>query len=254
MRIKHDKLISAIAYPLLLTAIVGAAWFLAATAAGSEFLLPTPQAAIKKLGEVLTQDEFYSAFFFTLWRAVLSYFASGFFAIVLAFLSLYFIRLRKLLAPLVSVLRALPTMAIVLLLVIWTNARTAPIIVALMVIFPTLYSLFLEALLNVNKHVIDMAKIDGANKLVLTFKFYLPLMTPHVARSTAAAISLTVKLMVAAEVLSMTAHSLGAMMQIARIYFETAELMALTLITVLASLILEWLLLSIIKLTYRSWN
>jgi len=78
--------------------------------------------------------------------------------------------------------------------------------------------------------------------------------SPAASRSAAGALSLTVKLMVAAEVLANTAGSLGAMMQTARIYFETAELMALTVATVLVSLLLEGVVYALLKLTFSDWK
>ena len=43
-------------------------------------------------------------------------------------------------------------------------------------------------------------------------------------------------------------------MQTARIYFETAELMALTVATVLVSLLLEGVVYALLKLTFSDWK
>ena len=57
--------------------------------------------------------------------------------------------------------------------------------------------------------------------------------------------------MVAGEVLAVTARSLGAMMQMASLYYATDELMALTLITVITALVLEFALHKLILLAIR---
>ena len=172
---------------------------------------------------------------------------------VLALVSRFFKPLESLLSPLVAVLRALPTMAVVLLLIVWAGARKAPVIVAVMVLLPTLYAAFTEALGNVNRDVIDMAKIDGASRLTLALRFYLPLAAPLASCSTAACVSLGLKLTVAAEVLASTAKSIGMMMQLARIYFDVAGLIALTVLTVIAALVLEKLVYALLSLSFRSW-
>ena len=51
--------------------------------------------------------------------------------------------------------------------------------------------------------------------------------------------SLNLKLMVAAEVISQTAYSIGYMLNTSKIYFEVATMIALVLVTVAIGLIIE---------------
>ena len=44
------------------------------------------------------------------------------------------------------------------------------------------------------------------------------------------------------------------MMQLSRIYFEVADLIALTVITVITALILEKLVYVLMSLSYKSWK
>ncbi len=145
-------------------------------------------------------------------------------------------------------------MAVVLLIVVWAGAKKAPVIVALMVLLPTLYATTIEALDNIDRDILNMARIDGANRLTLTIKFLLPLSAPLVSRSVSAGIALGIKLIVAAEVLASTANSVGMMMQLSRIYFEVAELIALTVVTVITALILEKLVYVLLSLSFKNWK
>lgn len=248
------KILKNAAYPIAVIAIVLVIWYWAAIAAGSEFILPAPLATLDRLIAVLGEKRFWAAFGSTVARAIFAFSVSLAGALVLALISYFFKPLGRLLSPLVSVLRALPTMAVVLLLVIWTGAKKAPVIVTLMVLLPTMYAAIAEALYNVERDVLDMAKIDGASRFTLTFRFCLPLIAPLASRSVAAAVSLGVKLTVAAEVLASTAGSIGMLMQLSRVYFEVADLIALTILTVVAALILEKLVYSLLSLTFRSWK
>ncbi|MFR5061646.1 MAG: ABC transporter permease [Christensenellales bacterium] len=248
------KILQEASYPLIVTAVALALWYAAAAATASEFIVPSPFAAIKRFFGLFAEKAFYAALGSTLARSLISYAVSFITALAFALAAMFSRPVRKLLSPLVSVCRALPTMAVVLLLVIWTGPKAAPVIVALLVVLPTLYASFYEAITGVDKDTVDMARIDGAGKIRLALGFYLPLAAPGASRSAAGALSLTVKLMVAAEVLANTAGSLGAMMQTARIYFETAELMALTVATVLVSLLLEGVVYALLKLTFSDWK
>ena len=239
---KTKKLISTIAYPLVIVGGIGVVWQILAVISGSEFIMPKPASAIKEFFAILSSLAFYEALGETLFRVLLSYAVSFVFALGFALLSVLFPPVKILLSPLVSIVRALPTMAVVLILVIWTGAKTAPIIVSLLVIMPTIYSAFEGAFSGVDKDFIDVCRVNGGGKRALVKEVYLPIGLPNVTHSVSGALSLTVKLMIASEVLANTAGSIGAMMQTSRVYFETATLMALTVWAVIVSLVMEKLL------------
>ena len=200
---------------------------------------------------MLTLPSTYEALGGTLFRTLLSFLISVTVALALALLSALFPVLRKLLAPVVSACRALPTMAITLILSIWVGAKVAPVVVSLMVILPTAYASFCEGINAIDRDILDMAKIDGAKKLTLAFYFLLPLSLTFSKRSTSANLSLNLKLMVASETLAGTARSIGHSMMVSSIYLETATLMALTVLTVLVSVLLEWLLFLLLNLFFK---
>lgn len=139
-------------------------------------------------------------------------------------------------------------MAVTLVLAIWAGAKLAPVIVSVLVILPTAFVAYVEGIDGIDKDVLSMAKIDGASKLTVAFRFLLPLSALSSRKSISATLSLNLKLMVAAETLAGTANSLGQSMMISSIYFETASLMALTVLTVILSLLLQSLLYRILLL------
>jgi NitT/TauT family transport system permease protein len=248
------QILSAATYPILLVAFVTAVWYIAAAIADSEFILPPPHAALKRFFVVIVSADFYASLFSSLYRALIAFLFSVLGAAVLALLSSSMPRLKRFLSPLVSILRAIPTMAIVLLLVIWTGANNAPIVVTLIVLLPTLYSAFTDAISGVDETLVEACKVCGGSKKAVALKVYLPLALPACTQSVASAVSLSIKLTVAAEVLAVTAGSLGAKMQLAQIYVETADLMALTVATVLISFLLEKLASFLFSLSLRRWS
>ncbi len=230
---------SAIGYPILFTVIVIAVWAIAAKAGDNEFVLPSPLSAFKKAVALLGEKSTYVAFGNTILRALVAWLVSVAGAVVLAAASAAFRPLGKLLSPLVSVVRALPTMSVVLLLLVWTNARVAPVVVAVLVVLPTAYSAIASAISSVDGNLVEACKAyDVPRKRVLT-QIYLPLVARAARLPISSSLSLTLKLTVAAEVLASTARSLGGLMQTSKLYYETAALMALTVLTVAAAMLLE---------------
>lgn len=248
------KAIGAAAYPLALVLLLWAAWAFAAARAGSEFILPSPGSTVAAFFALLSDRSLYLSLAFTLVRALVTFTLSALAAGVLALAGTNVRWVDRLMSPIVSVTRALPTMAAVLLIAIWVGRNAAPVVVAALVVMPTLYAAFRAALSGVERDAIDMARLDGAGRLTLILRFYMPLSLPATSLPAATTLSLTVKLMVAAEVLSSTAGSLGMMMQRAALYFMTARLLALTVLAVIVSVALEKLLYFLLRLPWRSWK
>ena len=145
------------------------------------------------------------------------------------------------LSPLVSVMRSLPTMAVILIILVWTTPVQAPVAVAFLALFPLLYSGIFSALKQVDGKLVEMSKIYRVPVRKQIFGLYLPSAAPYVLREAAAALSFSLKLTVSAEVLANTYQSLGGMMQEAKIYVEVPALFALTALVVIAGFLLEGL-------------
>ena len=111
--------------------------------------------------------------------------------------------------------------------------------VAFLSLFPMLYAGILAALSSVDKHLVEIGKVCGTPLWRKITAIYLPLSSPYVLKESAAALSFSLKLIVSAEVLSLTATSLGGMMQEAKIYGEIPQLFALVGLSFLVGLILE---------------
>ncbi len=254
MKQTTKKILSAVAYPAVITVAAVVLWQVAAAMAGSEFIFPSLESTVKSFFSMLTREETYVALLGTLWRTALSFAISVIVALALAVFAAMFGAVRRTLSPIVSVCRALPTMAVTLVFAIWLGKTVAPIVVSLLVIMPTAYAGFSEAIESVDRDMLDMARMDGASNLKLIKDFLLPLCLLSSKDSTASTFSLNIKLMVAAEVLSHTARSLGNAMYMASAYFETAQLMALTVLTVLVSVISEHILKKIFAIACSRWE
>lgn len=237
---KQDKLLNAL-LPFLTVAVIFGLWGLAAAKVDSEYVLPTVGDTFAALWELLKSAEFYRAYFGTLLRSVVAFAIAFFLAFIAAFVAYKCDKAKRALKPLIVIIRALPTIAVVLLLVLWTSSFVAPVIVTFLVVFPTLYNNFYAALCGIDKDLNEMCKVFGvSNKKRLT-KVVFPQIAPEFITSAGAGLTLNLKLMVAAEVLAQTARSMGYLLNTSKIYFEISTMLALVLITVITGLIIEFL-------------
>lgn len=247
---KYKNILINLIYPLAVTAAILLLWAIAAKAIGSEFIMPSVLSTIKRLFALFGSGRFWRAFLGTFLKSLLSFVFSFIFALVFAVAANISLHAKKILSPVMAIVRALPTMAIILLLVIWTNALIAPMVVAVIVVLPTLYTQFYSEISGIDRRLIDMSRVYRVPKKRMLLKLYIPSVLPAVVLAAGAAFSLNLKLMVAAEVLAQTVNSIGGMMQTAKVYFETAELMALTIVTVITGVAFE----ALSKLYVPKWR
>ena len=230
-----------------------AVWLIAYACVKNEYIVPSVGASFKELGVLFLSDQFWTAFGLTLLRTLEAFVFSFFIASVFAVLSVISKSFAAVVKPVISVLRTLPTLAIVLVLLIWTTPKAAPVIVTVLVLFPIIYSRLVAARGGVDGSLSDMARVYRIPVRDLLFKIYLPQTLPNILPQTGADISLGLKVTISAEVLASTYKSLGGLMQNARLYLDMPRLAALTLITVLFGLIIDFAFAQLARLTYK-WS
>ena len=220
-------------------ALILLVWAIAYYSVKNDYVIPSVSDTFRSFGENLISGVFWSAFFNTFLRTLIAFAVS--FALAAATAALSFISkiFRALVRPFIVILRTLPTLAVILILLIWTTPRTAPVIVAALVLYPMMHARFFAALDGVDKDVLEMARVYNISARDRLLKIYLPQTLPAVLLQTGADISLGLKVVISAEVLSSTFNSLGGLMQNARLYLEMPRLAALTLAAVFFGLIID---------------
>jgi len=236
---KNNKIINNLMYPVIVLVLVYVLWEIGATLVDSEFVLAKPLLTFEKMFIMLSNNTFWLYFLNTIGRTLMSYIESIIWAFIFAMLSFCFEPLKKILGIFVSIFRALPTLAVVLILVIWFGSDRTPVIISYMIVMPILYSAIINGMEVIDLDVIDMARLDGASKLRLMIFFYLPLSINGCKTVLSSTISMNIKLIVAAEIIAHKLQSLGGLMNEARNYYEIADLLSLTFITVIVALMLE---------------
>lgn len=226
---------------LIAVAFLSALWGLAHVVVENELYVPSLSESVKQMGEILSKNSFWGAFFSTLSRVLSAFVVSFILAVLVAIISYMVPWFGGVVAPIVSALRSLPTLAILLLVLVWTNAGVAPIIVAFLSLFPMLEAGMYAALCQTDKGLIEMSRIYGVPLKKRILQLYLPAAAPYALREMGAALAFSLKLVVSAEILAATNFSLGGMMQEARLYLEMPRLFALVTISFFVGLLLELL-------------
>ena len=204
-----------------------------------EMILPSPFVVLVKSFSVITSKNFLSSFCMTFFRCLISFALSFVIAMVFALLSKKSEKAKIMIEPIITIIRSLPTLAVILILLIWTSSKVAPIIVTMLVVLPTLYTNIYENLSEINPELIEMCKFYKLSQKQIIFKFELPVILPPMLLTIGSGIALNLKLMVAAEVIVQTSNSLGMIMYNYQNHILTANVMAVVLVIVMTGLLIE---------------
>ena len=202
-------------------------WIVAHKAVGNELIVPAFSDSVKQVGKLFVSTAFWRAFLSTLCRVlrafVLSFVLASVFAVIAYMLPVF----SKIFTPIMAIFRSTPTLAVLLILLVATNAEGAPVAVAFLTLFPTLYAGIYAALCQADRGLVEMSKVYTVPLYKRIFSLYVPTVLPYVTRTGAGALSLSLKLVASAEVLAGTFQSLGGMMQEAKYFLNTPLLFAL---------------------------
>lgn len=227
-------------YPALAVIVFFAAWTGASAAVGKEYILPSPAATFRALGEIM-KDRFALILLATLLRSLTAFFTSFLLAALFCLLSALIRNFDRFLSPVVTFLRAVPTISVIMFALIFLSSDAAPVFIACLVLFPMMYTAFRAAYEETDRKLVEMAKIYKVSPARQTFRLYIPSMLPGSLAAVRSNAGLAVKLTVAAEVMAQTGRDLGigVSMQMARFTLNTAELLAWTLAAIALSALLE---------------
>lgn len=185
-------------------------------------------------------ETFYSAYFATLSRALIGFVLSLILGATLAVLANKFAMVKNLCYPLVSVVRLLPTMAIVSLLCVTFSPSFASVAVCFTVVMPYVYSSVLAQLELVSGELIEMAKVYSIPFGRILSGIYFPTLKYPFLALISTTFSFALKITVSSEVVSGALKSLGGLISIAQnVYLSPSLVVAITLWTVITGLVVE---------------
>ncbi len=196
-------------YPIAVILMVLVIWYFACWWIDVELILPTPAQAFIHIGAYLKDISFWVSLGWTYLRCIESFLIAFLIALGLAVLAYSKKEAEKFINPFMAFIRAIPTMAIILILIISIAPEGTPIVVAGIVICPTLYQSFLTSLKQIDQKLVEMTNIYHVSKKNQIFKFYIPTVLPGILENSATGFSLNIKLIIAAEAMAQTRNSIG---------------------------------------------
>ena len=224
-----------------------AVWQFGADAVGTDVLLPSPLAVLRRLFYLIREEDFLASVGGSLCRIMAGYLLAVLLGTLIGYLCERSRTAELLLSPLLSIITATPVASVIILTLVWIGKQLVPSLIVMLIVIPVVASHTRAGLAGIDRSLVSLCRIYGLPRTVVLRKLYLPSMLPDLSAGLSTALGLAWKSGVAAEVLAVPLHSIGANVYRSKLYLETTDLFAWTVTVILLSMLISKLLCVLIK-------
>ncbi len=222
-------------------------WEVADRIIQNRIVLSGPLHIITALGEQIVQPDFLIICATSFVRIAIGFLLSFVIGFLLA-LAAYHVRLvRMFLAPILVTLKTVPMISFVIMLLIWVGNQALTIYLSFLIVLPLIYTNTLAGFENVDKNMLEMAKVFRLSPWKKFIYIYRPAFMPFLISGSRVALGMSWKSGIMAEVVGTPKPSIGREMFAAKQYLATADLFAWTVVVVVLSVVFEKVFMLLIK-------
>lgn len=214
-------------------------WQLGAMALQKDILLASPLSTGQSLVSLATEPDFWASVAFSFFRIVFGFFLSLFCGLLLAVLSSRHHLVEVMLWPFIAVIKSTPVASFIILCLIWLSSQNLSVFIAFLMVLPVVYTNVLQGIKSTDKNLLEMAKVFRVKPLKKILYIYLPQLKPYILSACSVSLGLSWKAGIAAEVIGIPTGSIGEKLYQAKIYLNTPELFAWTIVIIVISILFE---------------
>lgn len=205
-------------------------------------ILPSPFTVIKTWTNIAFTEDFIKSEILTLVRIFMGFVFGVGFGFIIGIITHISNILNSMLSPILKIIRAIPVVAIIILLYLFFESSTLPIIIVCLMVLPIIWQTVHDGLNNTDKSLLEMSSVFNLSRSRTLLNVKIPIIMPNLISSCVNALGLAWKSGVAAEVICLPSVSLGTMLWQGKGSVNFDEVYAVTLTVVFLSIIIEILL------------
>lgn len=228
-----------------------AVWQFASMKIGHEILLVSPFRVLQCLDGLVWKSDFWKSIAFSFGRIVLGFSLAVILGILFAAISYCFKRFRELLALPIAVIKSTPVASFIILALIWIPSRNLSVFISFLMVLPILYTNVLTGMEKMDAKLLEMSVIYQVPFAKRLRYIYISQILPYFQSACAVALGMCWKAGVAAEIIGIPKGSIGERLYQAKIYLNTPELFAWTVVIIVISVLFEKVFLTVIKSLVR---
>ncbi len=227
-------------------------WQLLTLAVGNAILLAGPIETLSALLKDAARLNFWQAIACSTLRILGGFLLSFGCAFLLGALAERFLLVGEILEPVISLLKSVPVASVVILLLIWTSSEGLSTAVCFMVVLPQIYYAVRSGIRSTDGKLLEMARVFRLPWQKRIWYLYRPAVLPYLCAACRTALGMSWKSGIAAEVIGVPAHTIGERLYMAKIYLETGDLFAWTLVILFLSFLSERIFLWLLELLRKA--
>ena len=217
-------------------------WQLCAWRVGTQLLLPAPAAVARRLGELAVTGEFWAVTALSLGRVALGLLWGAAAGMLLAGATCAWRWADAVLSPAIRVVRAAPVASFILLVQLWIRRDLVPVLISGLMVLPVVWAGVSQGIRECDRKLLELARVYRFSRGRTLRLVLLPSVRPCLLSALTTSMGLAWKSGVAAEALCWPRLAIGTQIYSTKLYLETADLFAWTLVAVALSLTLERLI------------
>lgn len=218
----------------------GVVWYLEVVRGmRTEFILPAPLTVLTTLWGLAREGTFWLTALATLGRIFAGLAGGVAVGTLLAVLTQAFSWADCLFSPAVRVIRATPVASFILLIILWAPTGQVPAIVAALMVLPVVWGNVSRGIAQTDPLLLEAGRAYRFSRWKTVRLIYIPSVLPYFASACHTSLGLAWKAGVAAEVLCVPKLAIGTQVYFSKIYLETPDLFAWTLVVIVLSFLLE---------------
>lgn len=214
-------------------------WQLVAMTLGQDILLVSPLSVMVRLFELVQTSSFWRSIAYSFTRIAGGFFLATLMGVLFAIFSYRYIWVEELLAPPMQTIKATPVASFVILTLVWISPQNLSVFIALLMVLPIMYTNVLMGIRSTDEKLLEMAQVFRVPTYRRIRYIYLSQVLPFFRSACSVGLGLGWKAGIAAEVIGLPQGSIGEMLYQAKIYLDTPDMFAWTLVIIIISVWFE---------------
>lgn len=233
--------------PLLAVVFWLALWQVVALTVGSSVLLVGPWQVAVRMVQLAPALDFWTTVGRTFGRITLGFVLAALVGVLLATASAVSRWAGALVAPVVATIRSTPVVSFIILLLIWADVAWLATIVSFLMTLPVVHTTVLTGIGQRDRALLEMAAVFRVPRRRRLLAVDVPGVLPYFAAACRTGVGQAWKSGIAAEVIGLPSGTVGERLYQGRLFLETADVLAWTVVVVLVAFACERLVLAALR-------
>lgn len=206
-------------------------------------VLPSPRNVIMKLLELIQEKNFYVSVLNSIKSIGFGFTIAYILGIFFAILNLLIPITKDISLPIFNILRVTPIASFIILALVFMKVEKLPILVSIFMVLPLVWRNVTEGFKAVDYNLIEMSEFFKVSKVSQLKNIYLPHSLPFLLAAIHTGFGYAWKSVITAEVMASATMTIGSHIADGKIYINTDEVFAWTIVVIIMSILTEKIIL-----------